>query len=112
MHLRGEALAEGRLALLHRVKAILCTVNISKRVCLVQSRHMTAGSTHSRVTKSNIDERLLVVIPSEMIHLLALQLVLDTLAIRSVADQRENRPNAFDEKCALVRFSIVQSSLE
>ena len=45
------------------------------------------------------------------IDLLALQLVLDTLAVRSVADKRKNRANALDEQGTLAGLSIVECSL-
>lgn len=42
---------------------------------------------------------------------LALQLVLNALAVRSIADEREDGTNALDKQSSLRRFSIVQSSL-
>ena len=47
-----------------------------------------------------------------MVHLLALELVLDALAVGSVANQRENRANAFDKQRALVGLRVIKSSLD
>lgn len=43
--------------------------------------------------------------------LLALQLVLDTLAIRCVANQWQDRPDAIHKQSTLTRLRIVQGSL-
>lgn len=42
---------------------------------------------------------------------LALQLVLNAFAVRSITDEREDGTNALDEQSSLRRFSIVQSGL-
>lgn len=47
-----------------------------------------------------------------MIHLFALQLVLDTLPVGSITDQREYRTNALNKEGALLGLRVVQSSLE
>ena len=56
--------------------------------------------------------QLLVGERSKVVHLLALELVLDALAIRSVANQRENRANAFDQQRTLVGLRIIECSLD
>jgi hypothetical protein len=68
--------------------------------------------SHALVGERHIDQRLLVVEATKMIHLLTLKLVLNTLAIRGIANKRKNWTNAFHQKCSLVRFRVVQCSLE
>ena len=46
-----------------------------------------------------------------VLHVLALQLRLDPLAVRGVADHRQNRPDALDEEHALAGLGIVERRL-
>lgn len=68
--------------------------------------------SHALVGERHIDQCLLVVEATKMIHLLTLKLVLNTLAIRGIANKRKNWTNTFHQKCSLVRFRVVQCSLE
>lgn len=62
-------------------------------------------------TESHIDQGLLIVEASEVVHLLALELVLDPLAIRSVTNEGQDRSDAVDKKGALCGLGVVQGSL-
>lgn len=53
----------------------------------------------------------MVIAATIAVHVFALQLVLYTLAIRSVPNQRKNGPNAFYEKSPLTGLRIIQGSL-
>ena len=56
---------------------------------------------------------LLTVEATKMIQvlLLALQLVLNALAVRSVANQRQHRPDAIYEQSTLTRVRVIERSL-
>lgn len=47
-----------------------------------------------------------------LLHVLPLELGLNPLAVRRVADHREDRPDALDEKHSLARFGIVERRLD
>ena len=53
-----------------------------------------------------------VVSATVVVHLLALQFVLNSFTVGSIADEGENRTNALDKKGALGRFRIVKCSLD
>jgi hypothetical protein len=85
---RGLVLRDG-------VKAVLATVDVGQGVRLMlRLRHMAAttnmGGTHALAAKSKVYHRWWIVVSSspKMIHLFALQLVLDTLPVWSVTDKR------------------------
>lgn len=61
--------------------------------------------------ESHVDQGLLIVEASEVVHLLALELVLDPLAVRSVANERQDRSDAVDEEGALGGLGVVQGRL-
>lgn len=121
------SLAEGTLALdtgSTGVHAVLNAVDVGQGIGLVNwLRHMASARAGSML-KSNgliaqsrhVDQGLLVVeaaatSTTEMIHLFALQLVLDTLPVWSIANEWKDRADPFDEQSTLRRLSIVQSSL-
>lgn len=54
------------------------------------------STAHALIGQSHVDQGLLVLIAPEVVHLLALQLVLNPFAVGSIADKRKNRPDAFD----------------
>lgn len=125
---RHVSLAEGTLALdtgSTGVHAVLNAVDVGQGIGLVNwLRHMASARAGSML-KSNgliaqsrhVDQGLLVVeaaatSTTEMIHLFALQLVLDTLPVGSITDQREYRTNALNKEGALLGLRVVQSSLE
>lgn len=96
------------VALRDRALTTLETVRVA--VSIVQV------ATHSKVgvTKSEVGHGGLVVASTEArtIKLFPLELVLDPLAVGCVADQREDRSDAFDQERPLRGLSIVQGSLE
>jgi hypothetical protein len=47
-----------------------------------------------------------------LVEMLALQLVLDALAVRGVTNERKHWPDAIDKSSALLRVGIVESSLQ
>lgn len=47
-----------------------------------------------------------------LLHVLPLELGLNPLAVRRVADHRKDRPDALDEKHSLARFGIVERRLD
>ena len=69
-----------------------------------------------RLQRGHVDDALLArgvaADRAVVVHLLALELVLDALAVRRVADERENGANAFNEQRALAGFGVVESSLD
>lgn len=58
-------------------------------------------------------ESLLAVEATKMIQvlLLTLQLVLNALAVRGVANQRQHRPNAIHKQSTLARLRVIEGSL-
>lgn len=107
---RQRTLTVGCLRSLERVQSVLRTIDVSERVALeVTARALRKA--HPLVAQSHVDQRLLVVIASELIHLLSLKFVLDTFAVGRVTDQRQNGSNSLHEKSALVSICIVQRSL-
>jgi hypothetical protein len=50
-------------------------------------------------------------ITAVLVEVLALQLVLNALAVRGIADERKNGPDAIDESSALLRVGVVESGL-
>jgi hypothetical protein len=85
-------LRKGSLALTWQarsVKPVLSRIYACQRIPWKVATSTMIGHVHS--------ESLLTVVTPEMIHLLlllALQLVLDALAIGRIPNQRQNRPNA------------------
>ncbi len=72
----------------------------------------TAAHAQFRVAKSQVrDRRLAVECGVRAVELLALQLVLDALAVGCVANQRKNRTNALHKERTLCGLRIVQSGL-
>jgi hypothetical protein len=82
-------LAERRLALLDWIESALCTVDIRQRIRLESLRNVAAcavRTTQAWVAESHVDQRLLVMIASKVVHLLALQLILNAFAVWSITD--------------------------
>ena len=72
---------------------------------------------HTLVAESHVNQGLLVVVAAsatttEVVHLLALQFVLDAFAVWGIPNERKNRTNALDEQSALRRLRIIQSGLQ
>ncbi len=63
------------------------------------------------ISQSHVDESLLRMVAAERVHLLALQLVLNTLSVRCVPNEGKNRSYALDEESALRRLCVVQCRL-
>lgn len=105
-------------AALERIQAVLRRVRVRKRASL-EMRHMaasamsTVGHGHALIAEAHVDERLLAVMvaPSVRVVVLPLQLVLDSLPIRRVADERQNRTDALNEERTLSGFRVIQRSL-
>lgn len=125
---RNVALGKGALVWesrpTSRVQAVLSSIDLDHlalvdRVLVYRLRDVTRAGTsgslmkaHPLITESHVDQGLVIeTSAAKMIHLLALQFVLDALAIRSVANQRENRTNAFHKQSTLLWFCIIQCSL-
>lgn len=108
------SLTKRRWALLHSIHAILGAIYVGQRIRLMDRlRHVTSGTmrgSHGLTSQRHIDKTLLAV-ATEVIHLFALELVLNTLAVRRITNQREDRTNPFDKKGTLSRLSIVQGGL-
>jgi hypothetical protein len=73
---------------------------------------------YTLVADSYVDQTLVIVtiaataaatsaVTSKVVHLLALQFVLNTFTIGSVPNKRKSRMNAFDKQSALIRLSII-----
>jgi hypothetical protein len=71
------------------------------------------AKSYALIAKSHAGKDLLTVITAapKMVHLVALELVLDTLAVGSVADKWKNRANSLHEEGALGRFGVIQCGL-
>ena len=76
---------------------------------MLKSNRLVAQSRH-------IGQRLLIVEAAastiEVVHLFALQLVLNTLSVGGVTDKWKYRTNTVDKECTLVGLRIVKSGLE
>lgn len=107
VHLGAQMSLAKRRRLLERVKTVLCPINVRERIALETLRK----SAHTLIGKSHIDQGLLAVIPAEVVHLLALKLVLNPLAIGSVPDQRKNGADPLNEKSSLSGFCVIQCRL-
>ena len=68
-----------------------------------------------RLQRGHVHDALLTrrvsAVRAVVVHLLALELVLNALAVWRVADEREDGANAFDEEHALAGLSVVESGL-
>jgi len=101
-------LGKGGLALIlqaGRVQSVLSRVYSHQLVRWKVATGTMIGHIHSK--------SLLTVEATKMIQMLlfTLQLVLDALAVRGVANQREHRPNAIHKQSTLVRFRVIEGSL-
>ena len=101
-------LGKGGLALIlqaGRVQSVLSRVYSHQLVRWKVATGTVIGHVHSK--------SLLTVEATEMIQMLlfTLQLVLDALAVRGVANQREHGPNAIHKQSTLVRFRVIEGSL-
>jgi len=98
------ALSEGWLDLGHGIEAVGSPVDIRKLVM---------GLTH--VAIPTIVERKVInsatLIAIEVVHLFTLQLVLNALAVRRVANQGKYGTNALNEERTLSRFSVIKGRL-
>lgn len=97
------------------VQPVRSGVRISQgpgRVQLVRHVATTVpAETHPLWGKAN---RTVLVVTSAApvaVRVLSLELVLNTLAIRRVPYQRQNRPDAFHEQRPLTRFCVVEGGL-
>lgn len=76
------------------------------------AKAVSVAETLTAVTRLVVVHRREAATASEVIHLFALELVLDALAVGSIADQWENRTNALNKEHALLRVSIVKRGLQ
>lgn len=80
------------------------------------ARVVAMSHSHALIAEAHVDERLLVVMVASAaavrVVVLALELVLDPLAVRRVADKRENRADALNEEDTLPGLSVVECSLQ
>jgi len=102
-----------------RVTGMTLTVVVAVTTATPASRVTTAASTATAVVGAKVHVTLLLTVSCRCgvgvvvtAHLLALELGLDPLAVRSVADHRENRSDAVDKQHTLTRFGVVQRSLD
>jgi hypothetical protein len=97
------------------VEAVLCSIDISKPTALVHRRQVApcakAMRTHAHTVAVHAAHMVMVGAVAKVVNLLALKLVLNTLAIGCVADERQDRANTLNEKSTLSGISIVKSSL-
>lgn len=112
---------ERALSVLEPVEASLGVVDLGQRMRL---RHPTTtsaaaassskadvlGSPHAHATHDGL-LRVMETTPKATIQLLPLELVLNPLAVRRIADQREYGTDPFHKHGTLSRVSIVQSGL-
>ena len=104
-------------AALERVQTVRRRIRVRKRAGL-EMRHMaatamsTVGHAHALIAEAHVDEPLLTVMVAPIrVVVLPLQLVLDSLPIRRVADERQNRTDALNEERTLSGFRVIQRSL-
>lgn len=76
----------------------------------------SVANAQALIAEPHVNERLLVVMvaaAAAAVHVvvLALELVLNALAVRSVPDQRENRTDPLHEKRTLAGLSVIQRRL-
>ena len=64
------------------------------------------------IVQIHVDHLMSMVSAVVVVHLLTLQLVLNTFAVGSIPDKWQNRTNALNKKGALGRLRIVKCSLE
>ena len=104
-----EALSQDALAL-QRVWTSVVAVRESTRV---HGRVRRSADADAGVAKCEVRDGLLAVIRATgvSIELLALELVLDTLAVGRVTDERQDRADTLNEQCPLVGLSVVERSL-
>lgn len=104
-------LAKALLGLGHRVQGglrVIDVVHVVRKV-LVDVTSSTLGVSDTFI-KCHVVERV-VTMEGVSILLLTLKLVLNAFAVRCVADEWKNRPDAFDEERALAGVGIVESGL-
>lgn len=116
------SLRKTSLALQAVLDGVRAAVAVAERVAGMKTlvRDMATVTTHDQVrsTKSDVWDRLLTVVvaaataTTESVNLLALELVLNPLSVRSVANERKNRPNALDEQSTLSGLCVIQSGLK
>lgn len=97
-------------ALAHRVRVAVSIAQMATLVRQLVSTHAKAG-----VAERQVGNGLLVMVSATVgrtVELLALELVLDPLAVGRVADEREDRADALDEESTLRRLRVIQSGLE
>ena len=95
-----------------RVNPTLRVVNIRERVRL---RERATRETYALSANANVQECRLVIIVAgvapEGVQLLTLEFVLNSLAIRSVPNQRKHRSDPLDQHGPLRSIGVVERSL-
>ena len=79
------------------VQRVRRTIDIRQRVRRKTLRYVATRcmrSPNPLISKCHIDKCLLVWETAEMVHLFSLKFILDSLAVRRVADQRKHRANS------------------
>jgi len=91
----------------HRIESTrLRSVEICKRAAWNGLRK--AGTSQSLVGKRHVDQTMLTSISSsEVVHLLSLQLILDSFSVWRITNERKNRADAFNKQGPLRRLGIV-----
>ena len=98
----------------HRVEAALIVIHVREGIGLNVAACAVGGvgeACHALVAESHVDQCLLIVEAAVVIHLLALQLILDALAVWGIADKGQDRSDAVNEKSTLGRFGIIEGRL-
>lgn len=94
------------------VNPALRVVNIRERVRL---REPAARETDALGAKTNVQECRLVIIVAgvtpEVVQLLTLEFVLDSLAIRRIPNQRKHGSDSLNQHCPLRSIGVVKRSL-
>jgi hypothetical protein len=82
---------------------------------LVHRRKVTTGTeavrahAHPRLTAAHLAS--VTAVAAVLVEVLALQLVLNALAVRRVADKRQNRADAVDKGSTLLGVGVIECSL-
>jgi len=109
MQLSGEwALAKGSLGLRHRVERVRCVELVEVVVRNILAEMTSAASSIRNPCNTDKQSRG----PGTRHSRLTLKLVLDALPIRRIANQRQDRANAFNEQRTLTGIGIVEGGLD
>jgi len=100
-----------------RMKTALATVHIAKTAALVHRGHVAPSAeavrAHAYVMAVHATHVVVIATTSttKVIGLLSLKLVLNALAVRCVANEREYRADTLNQQSALIGIGVVKSGL-